>query len=151
MTPLDASNITADNRPPAGWADDFPAEGDKVAARLCSLAEATHGEPWRASWLILVGELVSGTIGFKGPPVENRLEVGYGVVPSQQGRGVATEALSQLLALIQGRGFSVRAETLVHNRASQAVLARLGFNGVARRHDPEEGELIVWERNDTPR
>lgn len=147
MTPLEASNITAGNRPIAGWADDFPATGDKIAARLYSLAVATPTEPWRASWLIVVDGLVCGTIGFKGQPIENQLEVGYGVVPSQQGRGVATEALSKMLALVAGRGLSVRAETTAQNLASQAVLGHLGFIEVTRRHDPGEGEIIVWERS----
>ena len=41
---------------------------------------------------------IIGTIGFKGPParVEDRIEVevGYGLVPSARGAGLATEALA---------------------------------------------------------
>jgi ribosomal-protein-alanine N-acetyltransferase len=145
MTAFEASGITAGNRPHEGWADDFPGAGDAIAARYFR-ATATIAEPWRSSWLIIVDGLVSGTVGFKGEPRKNWLEVGYGVVPSKRHRGVATSALTQLLSMLEGRGLSVRAETDISNRASQSVLRRLGFEEVARHHDVEHGALVVWER-----
>lgn len=144
MTAIESSDITAGNRPPAGWAEDFPAKGDLIAARYFH-APSTVAAPWRASWLILVNDVVSGTVGFKGEPHGQWLEVGYGVVPSQQRRGVATTALAKLLAMVEGRDLRVRAETEPSNKASQTVLRRLGFQDVGRRDD-EEGPLIVWER-----
>jgi RimJ/RimL family protein N-acetyltransferase len=145
LTTREASDITAGNRPSAGWADDFPGEGDLIAARYARVAPPSS-EPWRTQWLILVDGLVSGTIGFGGEPVMNCLEVGYGVVPSRRGHGVATAALTQLLALIEGRGFTIRAETTTHNLASQSVLRHLSFAQVTERDDPTDGALIVWER-----
>jgi RimJ/RimL family protein N-acetyltransferase len=146
MTAFEASDITAGNRPRAGWADDFPGNGDVIAARYFR-AVSTHDAPWRASWLILVNGLVSGTVGFKSEPRERCLEVGYGVVPSERHHGVATAALAQLLAMLEGRGLSVRAETDASNVASQSVLRRLAFEEVARRDDAEGESLIVWERH----
>jgi RimJ/RimL family protein N-acetyltransferase len=147
MTALEASNITAGNRPSEGWSSDFPGEGDLIAARYFRDI-STAAEPWRASWLILVDGLASGTVGFKGEPVQRQLEVGYGVVPSQQHRGVATTAVATLLAMLEGRGLSVRAETAAWNIASQSVLRRLSFEEVARRDTAEDGALIVWEWNE---
>ncbi|HWD94857.1 MAG TPA: GNAT family N-acetyltransferase [Acidimicrobiales bacterium] len=147
MTALEASSITAGNRPGEGWADDFPGAGDHIAARYFR-GESTIAEPWRASWLILVDEMASGTVGFKGEPIKNQLEVGYGVVPSVRQRGVATTALAQLLAMVDGRGFSVRAETAASNVASQSVLRHLDFEEVGRRSELDDGTLIVWERKD---
>jgi RimJ/RimL family protein N-acetyltransferase len=144
MTASEASDITAGNRPEAGWAKDFPGEGDVIAARYFR-SLATAAEPWRASWLILVGGAASGTVGFKGEPLNNQLEIGYGVVPSQRRRGVATAAVATLLAMLDGRGLSVRAETVAANAASQSVLRHLSFEEVSRRVDPGEGALIVWE------
>lgn len=144
MTVKEASDITAGNRPAVGWSEDFPGEGDVIAARY---AKAETGEPWRIQWLIVADGLASGTIGFKGDPVQGRLEVGYGVVSSQRGRGVATSALAQLLALLEGTEFIVGAETAAWNLASQSVLRHLGFAEVGRRFDRDEGvELVTWER-----
>lgn len=144
MTAFEASDITAGNRPEEGWADDFPGEGDLIAARYFR-ATSTLAEPWRASWLILVNGLASGTVGFKGEPMKSCLEVGYGVVPSQRKRGVATTAVARLLAIVEGRGLVVRAETANANVASQSVLRHLAFAEVGRRETPEDGTLIVWE------
>lgn len=145
LTPREASDITAGNRPSTGWAEDFPAEGDRISCRYANF-ESTSNEPWQGNWLIVVDGLVSGTIGFKGEFASKRLEVGYGVVPSQRGHGVATTALTQLLALVEGRDFTIRAETAVSNLASQAVLRHLSFKEVAQHCDPEFGDLLVWER-----
>ena len=145
LTPREASDITAGNRPPAGWSEDFPGDGDMIAARY-TRGESTVEEPWHSSWLILVDGLASGTVGFKGEPVDNRLEVGYGVVPSRRGYGVATVALEQLLTMLEGRDLTIRAETTTSNVASQMVLRHLGFEEVARRVEVDDGELIIWER-----
>jgi RimJ/RimL family protein N-acetyltransferase len=144
MTAFEASDITAGNRPGEGWATDFPGEGDVIAARYFR-SLSTPLEPWRASWLILVDQIASGTVGFKSEPLEHQLEVGYGVVPSQRQHGVATTALAKLLMMVEGRGISVRAETETSNVASQSVLRHLAFEEIARRDDPHAGPLIVWE------
>jgi ribosomal-protein-alanine N-acetyltransferase len=145
LTPRGASDITAGNRPPEGWSEDFPGEGDVIAARY-TRGESTVEEPWHSSWLIVVDGLASGTVGFKGEPVDNRLEVGYGVVPSRRGQGVASAALKQLLTMLDGRDLTIRAETATWNVASQMVLRRLGFLEIARRADSNDDELIIWER-----
>lgn len=147
MTAFEASAITAGNRPSDGWVADFPGDGDVIAARYFR-ATATVAEPWRASWLILVDGVASGTVGFKSEPVKGWLEVGYGVVPSQRRRGVATTALSKLLAMVEGRGLSIRAETATSNVASQSVLRHLAFEEVTRHDGSEDGPLIVWERRE---
>lgn len=141
-----ARTILEGGRASSGWADDFPARGD-IAAMHMSKFSPDPNEPWFGSYLILVDNVVSGTIGFKGGPVANQVEIGYGVVPSRQGRGVATSAISQLLARIAGLSLEVRAETDSSNAASQSVLSHAGFQQISRRHDPEGGDLIVWGRH----
>ncbi|HEV7958948.1 MAG TPA: GNAT family N-acetyltransferase [Acidimicrobiales bacterium] len=145
LTPREASDITAGNRPLEGWTEDFPGEGDVIAARY-TRGESTVDAPWRSSWLILVDGLVAGTVGFKGEPIDHRLDVGYGVVPSRRGQGVATAALAQLLAMVEERDLTIRAETATSNVASEMVLRHFGFTEVARRVDLEDVDLIVWER-----
>ena len=140
-----ARTIIDGGRASSGWADDFPARGD-IAAMHLSKFSPDPNEPWFGSYLILVDNVVSGTIGFKGGPVANQVEIGYGVVPSRQGRGVATSAISQLLARIAGLSLEVRAETDSSNAASQSVLSHAGFQQVGRRHDPDGGDFIMWGR-----
>jgi RimJ/RimL family protein N-acetyltransferase len=139
-----ARDVVDGVRPSIGWAEDFPAEGDRAGM---SYAGFEANELWSSPYLILVDNVVSGSIGFKGAPVDNRVEVGYGVVASQRGHGVASSALLQLLALIEGRSLDVRAETATWNTASQAVLRHAGFREVGEQHDPRSGDVVIWERH----
>jgi RimJ/RimL family protein N-acetyltransferase len=137
-----AWDITNGMRPSAGWAEDFPAEGDRAGM---AYAGFEANELWSSPHLILVDEVVSGSIGFKGVPIDNRVEIGYGVVPSQRGRGVATAALKQLLTLIEDRSLDVRAETAAWNAASQSVLRHAGFRPIGERRDAHDGDIMIWE------
>ncbi|HEY5267496.1 MAG TPA: GNAT family N-acetyltransferase [Acidimicrobiales bacterium] len=141
----DALRIRDTQRPDVGWATDFPTDEDVRVANYAKFIPSSTSEPWYAPWLIAENELVVGMLGFKSEPVANALEVGYGVVPSARGRGVATAALSLLLERVTHRGLIVRAETALWNVPSQLILRRLNFNEVRRRNDPQHGDLIVWE------
>jgi len=141
----ESMDISAGVRPATGWADDFPQRGDVAATRYTSLA-GVERLPWSASWLIVANGLVAGTIGFKGAPVHDEVEVGYGVVPSLRGRGLATSALTQLLDVVREHDLRIKAETAAWNVASQQVVLKAGFVEVERRMTNEDGELIVWRR-----
>jgi len=84
--------------------------------------------PWWTYQLVVGGQVV-GDIGFHGPPDEaKQLTIGYQVVPAAQGRGIATAACGQLVALAWSAGAErLLAFTDVDNRASQQVLRRNGF------------------------
>lgn len=141
----EALRIRDVRRPDVGWAEDFPSKEDVRVAKYARFMPSFTAEPWLSPWLIVEDDLVVGMLGFKTEPVANVLEVGYGVVPSVRGRGVATTALSQLLGRVQHRGFKVHAETALWNVPSQLVLRHLHFNEIGRRNDPDHGDLIVWE------
>ena len=69
-----------------------------------------------------------GVAGYKGPPSDGVLEIGYSVVPSWQRQGIATQASRALVEAAWQRGATViRAETLPHLEASIGVLRKLGF------------------------
>jgi RimJ/RimL family protein N-acetyltransferase len=61
------------------------------------------------------------------------VEVGYGIVPSRQGRGYATEALQAMLAMAwaDSRVAAMVAGTDPGNLASQRVLGKAGFRRIA--------------------
>jgi GNAT superfamily N-acetyltransferase len=75
---------------------------------------------------------VVGTCGFKGPPgADGIVEIAYGVMPDQQGKGYATEAAEALVvyAFSGTRVRQVRAHTFAAVNASTRVLS----NGFVRR------------------
>jgi RimJ/RimL family protein N-acetyltransferase len=125
----------------AGWADDFPAAGDVfIAGGLhrgeIGQAQRTGGEAlWEHHQVIeTCSGLVVGGVGFHGPPEAGEVEIGYGIVPTRQGRGYATEAVITLvsLALTMPEVAAVVASTDADNVASQRVLEKAGFKLVDR-------------------
>ena len=85
---------------------------------------------WYAVWNIegKDGETI-GDLCFKGLGADGRVEIGYGVLEEQQGRGYATEAVAAAVewALAQPGVMRVEAETDPDNKASQRVLEKCGF------------------------
>jgi RimJ/RimL family protein N-acetyltransferase len=81
--------------------------------------------------------------GFKGPPREGVVEVGYEVAESHRGRGLATEAVAAMLdhAFAEPGVTAAIAHTLPEHNASTRVLEKSGFQ-----HDAvcEEDGQRVW-------
>ena len=90
-----------------------------------------------------------GTGAFKGPPDESEsVEIAYGIVPSCEGRGYATEVARALVEFAYGTGNVKRviAHTLPEANASTTVLTRCGFEFVGDVIDPEDGPVWKWQR-----
>jgi RimJ/RimL family protein N-acetyltransferase len=121
------------------WAADYPSEGDVIIAGLLQEVGPAVADPADHSWgqrqvVERASGLVVGGIGFFGPPRESgEVEIGYGIVPSRQGRGLATEALLTMLAMAWAdpRVTAVVAGTDPGNTASQRVLEKAGFRRTA--------------------
>lgn len=119
---------------------------------LVALRTASGPDPWHYGFFIIerARREVIGTAGFKGPPDEDGVvEIAYGVVPSYEGRGYATEAAGALVrfAADDERVRRVRAHTLPDANASTRVLTKCGFVRVGDVVDPEDGPVWRWERN----
>jgi RimJ/RimL family protein N-acetyltransferase len=83
--------------------------------------------------------MVVGSVGYKGPPRDGLVEIGYSVIPSCQRRGLATEACRAVISAAWDRGADVIvAHTLEHLTPSIGVLAKLGFE---RTQSTEPGEI----------
>ena len=117
--------------------EEFYTVAGQTAVVADQLAQAGRGlvHPWV---LVRDGQVV-GRVNLNNVVmgVLRSASVGYWVDVAHTGRGLATAAV--LFALEQGRGrglHRVEAGTLVHNTASQAVLARCGFShyGTAERY-----------------
>ncbi len=108
--------------------------------------------PWRHGFWIIEkesGQIIGGA-GFKGAPdPEGMVEIAYGVVPSREGRGYATEAARALIhfACREPRVRTIRAHTLPQANASTRVLTKCGFVHIGPVVDPEDGPVWRWERS----
>jgi ribosomal-protein-alanine N-acetyltransferase len=118
---------------------------------LALLHDSTSADPWihGFSLVLLDGDTVVGTGGFKGPPsADGVVEIAYGVSPDYQGKGYATEAAAALTAYAFGSGKVriVRAHTLPESNASARVLTKCGFRRIGEVIDPEDGLVWRWEK-----
>jgi RimJ/RimL family protein N-acetyltransferase len=135
----DVAHLRGEGRA-AGWHRDFPREDDRDAATLWR-----DGDPWGPRSIEL-DRVVVGSIGFFGPPEPAadgvaETEVGYGLVEDARGAGLATEALTAMLAQADAAGVRVRASVLPDNAPSIRVLAKCGFTVLRGSND--EGELVM--------
>ncbi len=134
---LSEAAAVLDNTRLVDWADDFPAEGDRVVAGLFDQFPAWLGEHGHRLIIERDSGMVVGSIGLFWPPSEGILEIGYGVVASRRGRGYATEATRALaeFALTAPGVHTVFANVELSNPASVRVLEKAGFHRwVAEEH-----------------
>lgn len=133
VTPEESARMQAGERHPA-FHPDYPRRDDLDALTL----PATDG--WGPRHIVRAFDgLVVGSIGFFGPPVDDEVEVGFGLVRDAWGHGAGTEALTGLLGVLEG--ITVRAAVDPGNRASVRVLAKTGFTGL--RGADEDGRLVM--------
>ena len=141
---------------PAAGLRGFYVSGEVSPQWLGALRDAVKQrggpDPWRHGFWIVeksTGEIVGGA-GFKGgPDAEGMVEIAYGIVPSREGRGYATEAA---LALVHFAGNDprvrlIRAHTRPELNASSGVLKKCGFVQVGEVLDAEDGPVWRWERS----
>jgi RimJ/RimL family protein N-acetyltransferase len=117
-----------------------------VLAMLRSLADDVRERFTPAAWWIVNEGEVVGLCSVIRVPREGDVHIGYGIAPTRQGRGFATEAVSRILAWARSdpRVAQISAETGVENIASQRVLERNGFLRVGQRLDAEDGLVFCW-------
>ncbi len=118
-----------------------------VASRALQLAAVGHPLPWATTFLIVNDEdaRIVGGCGFKTAPTDGRVEIGYGVAPSAQGRGAASQALQQLVhSAFKAGATEVLAEVAPSNHASTRVVQKAGFVDVGSRVDHENELVVQW-------
>jgi ribosomal-protein-alanine N-acetyltransferase len=132
----------------------FYVSGDVSPRWIAALRDAAERgpDPWRHGFFVVErgASRAIGSAGFKGPPdAGGMVEIAYGIVPSRQGRGFATEAAEALLRFAEAdaRVRLLRAHTLPEANASTRVLTKCGFLHVADVVDPEDGPVWRWERS----
>ncbi|MGW1405539.1 GNAT family N-acetyltransferase [Streptomyces sp. NPDC002403] len=131
----------------AHWAPGYPSPGERAAAERFLDTCARNGDPSPfGSYEIRRREdgQVIGGMGFHGAPDENgHVTIGYGLVPSAQGLGYASEALRALLRFARDQGVGcVHGDTDLDNIASQRVMEAVGMHLVG------EDEKLKYYRID---
>ncbi|MEH6943841.1 GNAT family N-acetyltransferase [Bacillus sp. JJ722] len=96
-------------------------------------------------WLVINKEnnSIIGDIGFKGKPNSSKtVEIDYGIIPSAQGNGYATEAVNEIVkwAFSFDTVDVIVAECLIDNLPSIRVLEKLKMKKTEIQH-----EMIKWQ------
>ena len=127
---------------------------DEVSpAWTASLRTIQGSDPWRLGYGVIdkASRTVIGGASFKGPPDANGMvEIAYGIVPSFEGRGYATEAARALVEYAQrdDKVQQIIAHTLPEANASTRVLRKCGFAFAGEVMDPEDGLVWRWEHQE---
>lgn len=109
-------------------------DGSAVRWSLARIVEEPEFQRWGTRYFVrrVPGPIAVGAGGYKGPPKDGAVEIGYSVLPRFQRQGLATEAgLGLVMRAFQEPAVrQVFAETLPELRPSIGVLERIGFRFV---------------------
>jgi [ribosomal protein S5]-alanine N-acetyltransferase len=149
LTPSDLERLAAGEKQVGRYlVADGALPPDFILRAALDAAQDRAALRWLAPRLFVSPEedLVVGSGGFKGPPADRTVEIGYGVAPSARGRGVATLAVRQLVdEAFETPGVRrVYAETAVDNPASRRVVEKVGFTHTGQRDTAEDGLVDRW-------
>ncbi|MFJ8650173.1 GNAT family N-acetyltransferase [Streptomyces sp. NPDC093546] len=147
-TMSEATAVLDDTRSPR-WADDFPADGDRVVASLFDQYPEWLGTYGHRLIIERDSGLVVGSIGLFWPPSQGVLEIGYGIVASRRGRGYAPEATQALaeFALTAPDVHTVSANVELSNSSSVRVLDKAGFHRWATEENVVRFRFTSPDRN----
>jgi [ribosomal protein S5]-alanine N-acetyltransferase len=126
---------------PATWPPEF-LDPPALQFMLGRLEEGPAQAGWWLHFAVLTQDparrLLIGSAGYKGPPADGMVEVGYGFVRDQHRRGYATEAVRGLLrrAFAESAVHTVIGETLPELIGSIGVLTKCGFHFVGEGSEP---------------
>lgn len=136
---------------PAQPIPDFPQVAADVGAAYVGLYRTVgHDLPW-IGYFALQDAVCIGTCGFKGAPVDRRVEIAYYAFPGHEGRGHATRMARSLvdMAWATDPTLVVAAQTLPHESASTSILRKIGFTCIGSVLHPEDGEVWEWQKRNT--
>lgn len=102
--------------------------------------------PWIGYFVQLNNEIV-GMAAFKGKPVNNKVEIAYGVLPPYMQKGIGTAICRILvnLALSADANIIIMARTLPEENYSTKILRKNNFKLLGKVFDAEDGVVWEWE------
>lgn len=109
-------------------------------------ARVGYSLPWVGYFAMIDDEIV-GSAGFKGRPLQGKVEIAYGTVPAFQNRGIGTEICRLLINIARTTdpGIIVTARTLRKESHSTKILRKNNFAKKGTVIDPEDGKVWEWE------
>jgi RimJ/RimL family protein N-acetyltransferase len=118
---------------------------EAAAASVAYYQQEGFSPPWCSYFSVVDGECV-GVCAYKTPPIARQVEIAYFTFPAREGRGFATQAAAQLVALARATMPDVQiiAQTLPEANASCAVLKKNGFVFEATVEHPQDGTVWQW-------
>jgi len=118
-----------------------------VAQRTMELQQRSGASPLAgALYWVLEGGQVVGACGFKDAAQDGWVEIGYGIAPGCQGRGLGTQAVAALcrIAFDTAQLQWVRACIEPGNAASAALACRLGFSVGPAVTENDGSTVHIW-------
>ena len=126
-----------------GWPDHDVLETlPKIIDNLTAVENPTGFE----SWMIIKNNTkeIIGDAGFKGfNPIENSVDIGYGIIEEERKKGYAEEASKALIewAFSTEMVKEITAKCAVDNLGSIHLLKKLNFSEIKK-----DGEMIYWSK-----
>jgi len=119
---------------------------DSIYMTLNFYKKTGFNPPWISYYTSLDDELV-GAAAFKGKPIENQVEIAYGVFERFQNKGIGSKICMALvdLSLATDPGVIITARTLPERNFSARLLEKNNFKLRGTVHDPEDGDVWEWE------
>lgn len=129
---------------PPDWPPPIMADAQE---KLAEMVESSISFAGPLAWYVVLRDkhLLIGFTGFKGPPKDGRLDIGYAMLDSHQRNGYATEAVRTLTqwAFLDKRVQRVVGETLPDLTASIRVMEKCGYALVSSDTPGHDGEESV--------
>jgi [ribosomal protein S5]-alanine N-acetyltransferase len=122
-----------------------PLCGESIFMTLDFYKKVGFVPPWIGYYAEETGGLV-GSAGFKGQPVNETIEIAYGVFEKYRRQGVGAKICKLLVDLSLKTDPSVRitARTLPEENFSVKILRKNNFIFTGTVNDPEDGEVWEW-------
>jgi RimJ/RimL family protein N-acetyltransferase len=130
-------------------AEDWEVFPEAVPHTRASLAKDPGGARWGTRLFVLEEPpTLVGWGGFKGPPADGAVELGYSVAPEFRRRGIASTAVAQMLdeAFADEGVEAVLAHTLPEAGPSVRVLEKAGFALDGEVPGGPDGSQWRWRR-----
>jgi RimJ/RimL family protein N-acetyltransferase len=126
---------------------EWPDRISSPAAAAEYIAETQKGTRIKLWWLIIHGSSPVGGVQLRLRDGGRAVSLPYWLVPSAQGRGIATEAVTRALNIASAIGFE-RAEFVIdeRNHRSAKLAARLGFRHMGQVLSTLRGEPYMADR-----
>jgi [ribosomal protein S5]-alanine N-acetyltransferase len=103
-------------------------------------------KPWIGYFASLDGKGIVGAGGFKGKPINRKVEIAYSTFKEFEGRGIGKEICKQLVALSLKTDSTliITARTLENENSSASILKQNGFSCKGTVQDEEDGTVWEW-------